>query len=149
MAASSVTRFYLVFHVPPSNLAACKSAIFAAGAGRYQNYTECCWSSLGTGQFRPGDAANPHIGKVGALEEVPEVCVETLCAGEDVARRAVKALKEYVKYTVEGLLTNSIQGPSLRRAVIPSVQTRGFLIRLNVITGCISKTLQVSEYNNG
>jgi len=40
--ASSAARFKLV---PPSALAACKAAIFAAGAGRYPssgNYTECC-----------------------------------------------------------------------------------------------------------
>ena len=48
---------------------------------------------MGTGQFRPGDAANPHIGSVGALEQVQEARVETLCIGEDVARKAVEALK--------------------------------------------------------
>lgn len=48
---------------------------------------------MGTGQFRPGDAANPHIGSKGALEEVKEVRVETLCLGEEVARKAVGALK--------------------------------------------------------
>lgn len=48
------------------------------------------------GQFRPGDAANPHIGAIGVLEETPEVRVETLCVGEDVARQAVAALKTYV-----------------------------------------------------
>lgn len=96
MASTSAARFSLVFHAPPSAVAACKAAIFNAGAGRYPgpgNYTECCWSTLGTGQFRPGDTANPHIGKVGALEETPEVRVETLCVGEDVARKAVLALK--------------------------------------------------------
>ncbi|KAI1505338.1 GTP cyclohydrolase 1 type 2/Nif3 [Biscogniauxia marginata] len=95
-AAAAAARFKLVFRVPPASLAACKKAIFAAGAGRYPgpgNYTECCWTSLGTGQFRPGDAANPHIGRVGELEEVPEARVETLCVGEDVIRGAVAALK--------------------------------------------------------
>jgi hypothetical protein len=93
---ATVARFKLVFNVPPSALEACKTAIFAAGAGRYPgpgNYTECCWTSLGTGQFRPGDTANPHIGSVGALEEVQEARVETLCVGEDTARKAVSALK--------------------------------------------------------
>jgi hypothetical protein len=51
---------------------------------------------MGTGQFRPGDTANPHIGQVGALEETPEVRVEALCVGEDVVRQAVAALKTYV-----------------------------------------------------
>lgn len=96
MASTAVARFSLVFFAPPSAVQACKAAIFKAGAGRYPgagNYTECCWSAMGTGQFRPGDAANPHIGEVGALEETPEVRVETLCVGEDVARQAVAALK--------------------------------------------------------
>jgi hypothetical protein len=93
---SAAARFKLVFFVPPSALVACKAAIFAAGAGRYPgpgNYTECCWTAMGTGQFRPGDTANPHIGSVGVLEEVSEARVETFCDGEDVARKAVEALK--------------------------------------------------------
>ena len=93
---AAAARFKLVFYVPQLALAACKSAIFAAGAGRYPGpggYTECCWSTMGTGQFRPGDTANPHIGKVGALEEVEEARVETLCHGEEVAKKAVEALK--------------------------------------------------------
>jgi hypothetical protein len=93
--ASVATRYKLVFHVPRSALEACKSAIFAAGAGRYPagNYTECCYTTFGTGQFRPGDAANPHIGKPGQLETVEEARVEAVCFGEDVARNAVAALK--------------------------------------------------------
>ena len=52
---------------------------------------------MGTGQFRPGDTANPNIGSVGALEEVSEARVETLCIGEDVAQKAVDALKRSVR----------------------------------------------------
>ncbi|MCJ1284133.1 hypothetical protein MMC26_003464 [Xylographa opegraphella] len=47
---------------------------------------------MGIGQFRPGDKANPSIGRVGAREEVKEARVETLCLGEDVVRKAVDAL---------------------------------------------------------
>lgn len=93
---SAIPRFKLVFFVPSSALAACKAAVFAAGAGRYPgpgSYTECCWTAMGTGQFRPGDTANPQIGSVGVLEEVQEARVETLCQGKDIARKAVKALK--------------------------------------------------------
>lgn len=97
---SAATRFKLIFLVPPSFLEACKAAIFAVGAGRYPgqgNYTECCWTTIGTGQFRPGDTANPHIGTVGALEQVQEARVETLCISENVARKAVEALKKCVR----------------------------------------------------
>ena len=93
---SATARYKLVFFAPEPALKACKAAIFAAGAGRYPgpgNYTECCWTAIGTGQFRPGDAAKPSIGSVGALEEVKEARVETLCVGEDVAKRVVDALK--------------------------------------------------------
>ncbi|OTB18010.1 hypothetical protein K445DRAFT_73804 [Daldinia sp. EC12] len=69
--AAALQRFTLIFYAPTSAVAACKSAIFSAGAGR----------------------SDPHIGSVGALEEVPEIRVETLCVGEDVVKRAVKALK--------------------------------------------------------
>lgn len=94
--ASTVARYKLIFFVPPSAIIACKAAIFAAGAGRFPGpgkYTECCWTTMGTGQFRPGDTANPHIGSLGALEELPEARVEALCYGEEVARKAVQALK--------------------------------------------------------
>ncbi|RDW89122.1 structural toxin protein RtxA-like protein [Coleophoma cylindrospora] len=96
---STAPRFKLVFFVPQSALSACKTAIFLAGAGRYPgpgNYTECCWETMGTGQFRPGDTANPHIGTVGTLEQVQELRIETLCVGEEVTKRAVEALKRQV-----------------------------------------------------
>lgn len=95
-AHTAAARFKLVFFAPTSALEACKSAIFAAGAGRYPGpggYTECAWTSIGTGQFRPGDAANPNIGTVGELEKLEEARVETLCVGTDVVERVVTALK--------------------------------------------------------
>lgn len=87
------TRFRLVFRAPMIAVDACKQAVFQAGAGKYQNYSECCFTVVGTGQFRPGDAANPHIGRVGTLEKVEEARVETLCIGEDIVKKAVEALK--------------------------------------------------------
>ncbi|KAM3527813.1 hypothetical protein NHJ13051_002714 [Beauveria bassiana] len=101
MASAAVPRFSFIFHAPAAAVDACKAAIFKAGAGRYPgpgSYTECCWSIKGAGQFRPGATANPNIGSVGALEHVEEVRVETICIGEDVARRAVAALKEAHPY---------------------------------------------------
>jgi hypothetical protein len=62
--AATLAKYKLVFFVPPAALSACKTAIFTAGAGRFPGaagYTECCFISKGTGQFRPGDAANPYV----------------------------------------------------------------------------------------
>ncbi|CAN9320023.1 unnamed protein product [Alternaria alternata] len=99
--AATLHKFKLVFFVPPSAVNACKAAIFGAGAGRFPGlagYTECCFTSRGTGQFRPGDAANPHIGKVGELEEVDEYRIEAICMGRDTAVKAVEALKKAHPY---------------------------------------------------
>ena len=89
-------RFKLVFFAPSSAVAACQAAVFAAGAGRVPgrgNYSECAFVSRGTGQFRPGDEARPHVGTLGKLEQVEEVRCETICVGSDTARAAVDALK--------------------------------------------------------
>ena len=96
---SLVTRYKLIFFVPLDSLEKCKTAVFDAGAGCYPGpgkYTNVCWTAIGKGQFRPGDTAKPDIGKVGQLEHVEEARVETLCLGEDIARKAVGALKAYV-----------------------------------------------------
>ena len=110
-AIANAVRFRLVFNVPVTALESCKSAIFAAGAGRYPGpgeYTECCWTVVGKGQFRPGQKANPHLGKSGDLETVDEARVETLCVGEDVARKAVAALKECVLLSLSALFCSRL-----------------------------------------
>ncbi|KAK4666699.1 hypothetical protein QC763_302650 [Podospora pseudopauciseta] len=94
-------QYKLVFYVPTTHLRICKDAVFAAGAGRYPgagNYTECCWTALGTGQFKPGHGAKPYKGKVNVLAEEEEARVETLCVGKAVAKRAVEALKKAHPY---------------------------------------------------
>ena len=88
--------YTLVFKMPLFNLKVCKVVIFAAGAGRYSNlgkYTECCWTIIGTDQFRFGDITNLYIGSAGAREEVKKAQIETLYVGEDVTRKVVDALK--------------------------------------------------------
>ena len=92
------SKFRLVFYAPLSAVASCKIAVFTTGAGRYPEpgkYSECCWTVVGTGQFRPEDSAKPNIGDVGQLTEVEEARVEVACFSEDVARKAEEALKRY------------------------------------------------------
>lgn len=61
-----------VVFVPREDAGGVAAAMFAAGAGQIGDYAECGWSVTGTGQFRPGDSANPAIGSVGELEFVTE-----------------------------------------------------------------------------
>jgi hypothetical protein len=58
---AALQKFKLTFFVPTPSLSATKSAIFAAGAGRYPNYSECCFVTKGLGQFRPVGAAVPNV----------------------------------------------------------------------------------------
>ncbi len=67
-----------VIFVPAENADAVRAAVFAAGAGRIGEYSQCSWSVTGTGQFLPGDGASPAIGSVGAVERVVEDRVEVI-----------------------------------------------------------------------
>jgi hypothetical protein len=87
----------LSFYVPASHLESVKSALFQAGAGRYKNYDQCCWETLGMGQFRPLSSSKPYIGKENEIEKVPEYKVEMICE-ESCLGDATKALKNSHPY---------------------------------------------------
>lgn len=82
----------LIYYVPESHLEMTKSAIFEAGAGGIGNYEHCAWQVLGTGQFKPVKDANPFIGALDTLEQIPEWRVETIVS-EVNAKRVALALK--------------------------------------------------------
>ncbi len=69
---------HLTVLVPPDNLEAVRAALHAAGAGHVGAYSHCSFRTEGTGAFRPGEAAQPHIGTRGQLEEVCEARLEVL-----------------------------------------------------------------------
>lgn len=79
----------LVTFVPEANLEAVLEAMHAAGAGQVGNYHDCSFETSGTGRFRPGAGADPHIGSRGQAERVHEVRVEMLVP--QVQERAVLA----------------------------------------------------------
>ena len=66
----------LVVFVPHADAEKLIDALAAAGAGRLGAYERCAWTAEGTGTFRPLAGANPAIGAVGAVEQVPEARVE-------------------------------------------------------------------------
>lgn len=74
--------YKLVFFVPETHKEIVKQAVFAKGAGRYQNYDCCSWETQGTGQFRAMEGSQPFIGQQGTIERVHEYRVETICQAE-------------------------------------------------------------------
>ena len=71
--------YKLSFTVPESHCEIVKNAIFKAGAGKQDNYQRCSFQIKGEGQFEPLQGSNPFIGKLGHIEIVPEIKVETIC----------------------------------------------------------------------
>ena len=66
----------VVTFVPLDNAQRVLDALADAGAGAIGNYSRCAWTAVGVGTFRPEQGANPTIGSVGAVEEVPETRIE-------------------------------------------------------------------------
>lgn len=75
-------NYKLIVFVPCGYQAKVKESIFKAGAGTIGNYTECCFTSKGIGEFKPIDSATPFIGQTGNLEAVDEIKIEVLVAPE-------------------------------------------------------------------
>jgi dinuclear metal center YbgI/SA1388 family protein len=64
--------------VPVDQAEQVRSAIFAAGGGQISNYSECSFNSAGKGTFKPGEATNSFIGKVGIRHTEDEIKMEMI-----------------------------------------------------------------------
>jgi len=71
--------------IPAEAVDGVAAAVFAAGAGGVGAYSECAYSSSGTGWFTPGVGSSPVVGKVGRAERVEEVRWETVVPKERMA----------------------------------------------------------------
>jgi len=76
----------LFFYVPESALEQVKAELFAAGAGRIGDYSDCCWQVIGQGQYRPLQGSNPHIGKLNELSRESEYRVEMVLYRDCMAK---------------------------------------------------------------
>ncbi len=63
-------------YVPGAAAQPVLNALSEAGAGRIGNYERCGYFVEGTGTFLPLHGADPHIGRVGVVEEVAELRLE-------------------------------------------------------------------------
>ena len=95
--SGEVTMYKLTFFVPLNCKEEVKSAVFAPGAGRIGDYEHCCFETVGRGQFRALDGAQPAIGALNELTYVDEVKVE-LVVSDELITDAVRALKKSHPY---------------------------------------------------
>lgn len=87
----------LTFYVPTESTEVVKNALFDVGAGRIGNYDRCSFETIGTGQFKPLEGANPTIGKKGVVEKNLEARVEMVLE-DHILIDVIKALKSSHPY---------------------------------------------------
>jgi hypothetical protein len=87
----------LITTVPETHLRPVLDAMGEAGAGRIGNYSHAAFYAPGTGQFLPGEGANPAVGTPGELEQVAEYRIEAMCPRDRVGAicRALRAAHPY------------------------------------------------------
>lgn len=107
----------IVTFVPRDEAQLIVDALSAAGAGAFGDYSRAAFLNEGTGTFIPGPGANPVIGAVGNLEEVPESRIEMIFprARRAAVVRALRATHPYEEpaYSVVGL----VPLPSMRQGL--------------------------------
>ena len=88
-------NYKLVVFVPAESLASVSNAVFAAGAGAIGNYSDCGFSTDGTGTFLPLEGSKPAIGQKGQLEKVLEIRFETIVPAEKLDKVAAAMRKAH------------------------------------------------------
>jgi hypothetical protein len=89
--------YKIVVYVPEDYAEELRTAMGDAGAGTIGKYSHCTFTIKGTGRFKPLEGANPTIGEVGKLEEVPEDRIETVCEAGKL-KEVLKAIKDVHPY---------------------------------------------------
>lgn len=90
-------KYKIVVYVPESHGDALRSAMGEAGAGVIGDYTHCMFTLKGTGQFKPGEGADPYVGEVGKLNKVEEERIETVCESRCLSA-IIKAIRTVHPY---------------------------------------------------
>lgn len=70
--------FKLVVFVPIGHEDNVRNAVLEAGAGWIGNYSNCSFMTRGLGTFKALAGSNPYYGRVGEMEQVEEVKLETI-----------------------------------------------------------------------
>lgn len=93
----------IAVYVPVSHAEEIREVLADNGAGKMGDYDSCSFSVKGMGRFRALKGADPYIGEVGAIEEVEEEKIETICARADVGKvvAAVRAAHPYEEPAIE------------------------------------------------
>tara|TARA_B110000879_G_C11180791_1_gene518197 strand:- start:1665 stop:2762 length:1098 start_codon:yes stop_codon:yes gene_type:complete len=87
----------LVTYCPTANQEAIREALFAAGAGGISAYSECSFTTTGSGTFKAGSGSNPTVGEVGKRHTESEVKIEVII-GKPQINTVLSALRNAHPY---------------------------------------------------
>lgn len=119
LAPISASLKKLVSFVPQAHLDRVRDAVFAAGAGQIGNYSECSFSSAGTGTFKGNEATDPFVGKPGERHLEPESRFEVIVPAylESLVVRALLEAHPYEEVAYD-LIPLSNTHPSLGAGLV-------------------------------
>lgn len=134
-------------YVPHSAAEKVTEALFAAGAGHIGNYSECSFKTEGTGTFKAGNGANPHIGEKNIRHYEPESRIEVILENrlKNKVMGALKAAHPYeeVAYDIQRLENNNqFTGAGMIGEIESAVPAEEFLksLKISMKTECIRHT---------
>lgn len=81
----------LITFAPHEKAEEVQQALFAAGGGHIGKYSECSFSSRGTGTFKAGTGADPYVGEVGKQHQEEETRIELVFPAH-LQNRLIEAL---------------------------------------------------------
>jgi len=87
----------LITFAPLDKAEGIRKALFAAGAGQLGKYSECSFSTEGTGTFKAEKGADPHVGEIGVRHEEKEIKLEVIFPGY-LEQKIVRAMIEAHPY---------------------------------------------------
>lgn len=108
----------LVVFVPREDAAKMRQALNDAGTGSIGDYDGCTFSTDGEGRFRPLAGADPAVGRVGAVEVVPETRIESVFSRASRQRvvEAMRAAHPYEEPAYDVLELADVAGAGARGA---------------------------------
>jgi len=98
----------LTYYVPTGEAKKTMDAVFAAGAGKIGEYTDCAFQTEGIGTFTPSSKANPTIGFQNNAERVDESRIEVLLPTY-LANQVITALKKAHPYEEVAFYLNQLE----------------------------------------
>ena len=124
--------------VPVDHLETVRNAVFSAGAGQIGNYSECSFSTEGTGTFKGGEGTDPFVGQPGLRHSEKEVRVEMVLPAHisEAVIRAMVAAHPYeeVAYDLVNLAnTHPGVGSGLVGELPAAVDEKAFLETLRQV----------------